>query len=167
MANVLSLLQSGYDIYEGRETALDTDKPEDQRFMGVVQGVGSTAELVGDAAEAGGGFLGGETGAALSEAGELLGPAGAVLGAGVLGYQVGTALDERFHLSDHASDAMVGSMDSRVWNQSHEVRQNDRGSAGIAAANDQWWQTETANVQEQMADATARARIAGAMHWAL
>lgn len=128
---VMELLMAGHDVFSGVDTAEDRTKSDPERFMATEGVFGGLSTGVGLGAKVAGGLL--EAGA-LTEAGAIAMSGGGVLATGAMGYEFGTLLDKKYHLSDKASDAMVGSMPSRMWDQSKTVTA-DRGTEGIAAAN--------------------------------
>lgn len=57
-----------------------------------------------------------------------------VVVAGLNGYKYGQNLDHSYHLSDKASNAMVGNTEDRDWKNNHVVPQKVRGQAGTEQA---------------------------------
>jgi hypothetical protein len=161
MANLVNL---GLGIGGGATGLAEAINPEadaGERVGGGLEFVHGTIDSMGEMAGLGSSLLeGSEAGEALGTVSELCEPAGLVAGAGLLGYKAGQFLDEKFHLSDHASDLMVGSMDDRVKGQIGAVRQNQRGAAGIQAANDAYMMDVGKQVQEDAEKALARAQLA-------
>lgn len=63
------------------------------------------------------------------------GVAAAGVGAAALGgYKLGQNLDHSYHLSDKASNAMVGNTEDRDWKNNHQVPQHVRGADGADQA---------------------------------
>jgi hypothetical protein len=147
-----------YSLVHGLAEAFDSDASADERIGGGVEAAGG---LVGTTALAGT-LVGGATGAALSSVAAAAAPVTAVAGAAMLGYEVGTKLDEALGISDYLSGTSDGHINHdwfRMQGIDEDYTNRDDQAAAIQeqqAANDAdpAFQQRVQDYQSRQASAT-------------